>query len=77
MNMTTLPQKQYKTLIRRQERVERELALLREVVKEQAEVDLIRPSALKKWERISKDLDHGKGLVFKSQREVKTWFKNL
>lgn len=77
MNLITLPQKQYKTLIRRQEQVERELTILKEVVKEQAEDDLIRFSALKKWERISRDLDRGKGRVFKSQKEVKAWFRNL
>lgn len=64
-------------MIRRQDRVEHELAILRDVVKEQAEDDLIHPSVLQKWERISKDLDRGKGIVFKSQKEVKAWFKNL
>lgn len=77
MTTVTLPKKEYKILVRRQEQVERELAILKEIVKEQAEDDLVRPSVLKKWERISRDLDSGKGRVFKSQREVKAWFKNL
>lgn len=77
MNLVTLPKKQYKTLVRRQEKVERELAVLKEVVKEQAEDNLIRPAVLKKWERISKDIDTGKGRVFKSPKEVGAWFKKL
>ncbi len=77
MNIITLPKKQYETLIRRQERVERELALLREVVKEQAEDDLIRSPVLKKWERISRDLDRGRGRSFASLKEMKAWLRAL
>lgn len=74
---TNTSEKQYKRLVERQERVERELAALKVVIKEQAEDSLILPSALKKWKRISKDLDSGKGRVFKSSTGVKAWFKNL
>ena len=59
MNTTTLQKKEYKDLVRRQSRVEKELAMLSEVIKQQAEDGLIRLSTLKKWERISRDLDRG------------------
>jgi hypothetical protein len=77
MATVTIPQKEYKNLVKRQSRIEEELAVLREVVKEQAGDELIRPAILKKWERISGDLDRGQGRVFKSQKEIKAWFKNL
>ena len=77
MNVITMPRKQYDTLVQRQERVEEELSLLREVVREQAKDDFIRPSVLKRWERISRDLDNGKGRVFESQAAVKALFKKL
>ena len=77
MNVITMPRKQYDTLVQRQERVEEELSLLREVVREQAKDDFIRPSVLKRWESISRDLDNGKGRVFESQAAVKAWFKKL
>ena len=77
MNTTTLQKKEYKDLVRRQSRVEKELAMLSEVIKQQAEDDLIRLSTLKKWERISRDLDRGRGRVFNSRKEVKSWFKNI
>ena len=77
MNTTTLQKKEYKDLVRRQSRVEKELAMLSEVIKQQAEDGLIRLSTLKKWERISRDLDRGGGRIFNSRKEVKSWFKNL
>ena len=75
--MPTITSQEYKYLVRRQERMERELGVLREVVKQEVEERHIRPSVLKRWERISRDLDKGKGRSFSSLKEMNRWLKNL
>ena len=68
---------EYKNLMRRQERIEHELVVLREVVKQEAGEALIRPAVLRRWERISRDIDRGKGRVFESAVEMRNWLKRL
>ena len=75
--MPAITSQEYKYLVRRQERMERELGILREVVKQEVEERRIRPSVLKRWERISRDLDNGKGRSFSSLKEMNRWLKNL
>lgn len=77
MNIVTLPRKQYRNLIERQERVEKELGFLREVVRAGIEEEYIRSATLKRWERISRDLDRGRGRVFSSLAEMRAWLKQL
>lgn len=64
-------------MVRRQERIEHELGVLREVVKQEAGETLIRPAILKRWELISRDVDQGKGRAFKSVKEMRNWLKKL
>ena len=37
----------------------------------------IRPEILRRWDKISQDLDRGKGKKFSSVKEVKNWLKNI
>ena len=37
----------------------------------------IRPEVLRRWDKISRDLDRGKGTQFSSLKEVKNWFKSI
>ena len=74
--MFIVTQTEYRKLIRRQERVEKDLSLLKEVVRREAE-EWINPAMLKRWERISHDLDQGKGRRFSSLGEMRRWLKNL
>ena len=75
--MPTITSQEYKHLVRRQERIERELGVLREVIKQEAGEALIRPAVLRRWERISRDLDREKGRVFSSPAEMRRWLKWL
>lgn len=75
--MATITSKEYKNLVRRQERIERELVVLREVVKTEAGEALIRPAVLKRWEKSSRELDRGEGRVFSSPVEMRRWLKHL
>ncbi|MBI3627272.1 MAG: hypothetical protein HY220_00775 [Candidatus Sungbacteria bacterium] len=75
--MSMITSQEYKHLVRRQERIERELGVLREVVKQEAGEALIRPAVLKRWEKISRDLDHGKGRTFSSPAKMRQWLKRL
>ena len=75
MSVLTMP-KEYKYLVKRQEKMEVELDFLKKIVLADEE-KFIRPSVLKKWEKISKDMDKGKGLFFDSVTDMKNWMKNL
>ena len=75
--MPMITSQEYKNLMRRQERIEHELVVLREVVKQEAGEALIRPAVLRRWERISRDIDRGKGRVFESAVEMRNWLKRL
>ena len=75
--MPTITQKDYQTLFRRQNKVEAELDVLKKIVMAENDESVIKPLVLKKWERISRDMDHGKGMSFASLREMRKWLKNL
>lgn len=72
-----ITQKEFKQLVRRQGRVERELKVLKEVVRQEMDETQIRPAILKRWEQISRDLDSGKGHTFGSVTEMQNWLKAL
>jgi len=65
--MTTIiiPKKEYQNIIQRQSFIEKELAFLKKSLLELDEVN-IKPSVLRRWERISRELDQGKGRAFSS-----------
>lgn len=77
MNTVTFPKKEYKNLIKRQAKVERELALLREVVRDELAGKTIHPSVMRRWDKISSSLDAGKGRSFASTGAMKKWLKAL
>ncbi|MBI2121947.1 MAG: hypothetical protein HYT98_02385 [Candidatus Sungbacteria bacterium] len=64
MNTVTIPKKEYYTLVSRQEKMEEELDILKTMVRAEIDEGYIRPTILRRWERISRDLDRGKGRVF-------------
>ena len=74
--MPTITQTEYRKLVQRQERVEKELHTLREAVRQETE-EYINPLAIKRWEYISHDLDTGKGRAFSSAKKMSQWLKNL
>lgn len=75
--MPTITKKEFQWLVRRQDKIEAELSLVKEVVHQQVEEERIKPAVLKRWERISRDLDRGKGHRFSSLSEMHRWLKNL
>lgn len=76
--MPTVNQQQYKNLIERQEEVEREFNVLKDVMR-QAIIgeDSINPAILQKWEKISLKLDKGKGHSFSSFQKMRKWLIDL
>ena len=66
--MTTIiiPKKEYQNIIQRQSFIEKELAFLKKSLLELDEVN-IKPSVLRRLERISRELDQGKGRAFSSR----------
>ena len=74
--MVTIITQQLYNLSRRQEKIEKELALLKKAVLADDE-RLIDPKILKKWEQMSHDLDRKKSRSFSSVSEMKKWLKNI
>ncbi|OGF69023.1 hypothetical protein A3H65_01865 [Candidatus Giovannonibacteria bacterium RIFCSPLOWO2_02_FULL_45_14] len=75
--METMIKKEYKEILRRQNKLEMELELIKKTVLANDESN-IKPSVLKRWDRISRDMDRGKvGRTFNSVQEAKKWLKNL
>ena len=74
--MPSITQIEYKKLVQRQERVEKELYTLKEAVRREIE-EPINPSMTRRWERISRDLDDGKGRTFSSVKKMDEWLKDL
>lgn len=72
----TITQNEYKTVLKRQDKMEAELNFLKQLVLNDEE-KFIKSSVLKKWERISQGIDKGKGRVFNSISEMKNWQKKF
>lgn len=77
MTTITLPKKEYQNLIRRQSQIEKELSLLRKIVRAEVGEERIRPAVIKRWDRISQNLDRGKGRSFASLQEMKSWLRKF
>ena len=75
--MPTITEREYKNLVQRQAKVEGDLNILKKIVLLEAEEENIRPVVLRRWEKISRDLDRGRGRSFDSAKEVKKGLKHL
>lgn len=73
----SIPKIEYNNLLERQKRFEEELRVLKMMIQDEVDESRIRPSVLRRWDRISHDLDKGKGLVFSSAKEALLWLKNI
>jgi len=76
MATITIPKKEYQNIVQRQLLLEKEILLLKKGLLQSDEA-LIRPAILKRWERISRDLDKGKGRSFNSPKEMKGWLRTI
>ena len=76
MATITIPKKEYQNIVQRQSFLEKGMRFLRKTLFELDEIN-IKPSALRRWERISRELDRGQGHSFSSFRKMKEWLRNL
>ena len=58
-------------------RIEKELEAVKKFVQVRLDEEQISTTKLRRWEDTSRDLDHGKGRSFTSQRKMEDWLKNL
>lgn len=72
-----ITKKEYQHLVKRQEKIEEELNVMKRILWIESDEEKIRPAVLKRWEKISRDMDRGKGRVFTSVSEMKKWLENL
>ena len=78
MPVSSVTKKEYRKLLRRQEKTERDIVVLKKAVQfELLDEKNINPARLKRWERISRDMDHGKGKTFSSVTAMRQWLKKL
>ena len=75
MNTITIPKTEYRKLVQTQKELMSQFEKLEKIIKE-SEPE-IRPSVLRRWERISKEMDKSRSIRFKSVKEVKDFFRNL
>ena len=76
MNTMTIPIKEYKQSIQMQKSILSRLDFLQKIVFENSK-DEINPSLMKRYEKISFDLDNDKGKKFSSISSFKNYLKNL
>ena len=77
MNTVAISKKEYKTLLQRQRKVEEELDIVKSLLKQEIEEEQIQSTVLKRWERISHDLDRGQKHIFSSTKSVLAYLKHL
>ena len=77
MQTLTIPKKEYHRLVRRQEKIEKDMRLVKEILWDEMSDERIKLEVLKRWERISGDLDRGKGKTFSSPQTMRLWLHNL
>ncbi|MEK7502950.1 MAG: hypothetical protein AAB556_00715 [Patescibacteria group bacterium] len=75
MTTATL-QREINEVKKTQKRLELELNTIKKIIDEHA-FEEIRPEYLKKLDKISAEINKGKGIKFSSQKELKNYFKNL
>lgn len=77
MATVTITKKEYGILLKRQEKIEEELDIMKKALLIESDEGKIYPSVLKRWEKISRGLDYGKGRSFVSAKDMKKWLKSL
>ncbi len=77
MQTLMIPKKEYHHLLRRQAKIEEDMRVVKEVLRNEINGENIRPAMLKRWERISGELDAGKGRTFSSLRIMQLWLRGL
>ena len=77
MNTATISKKEYEMLLQRQRKVEEELDIVKSLLKQEINEEQINPSVLKRWERISCDLDRERGRFFSTTQDALAYLKNL
>lgn len=76
MTTVTIPKNEYLKIVETQEKLREKLDLLQKMFEEEIQEE-IRPEYAKKLDRISADLDKGRGVRFLNAREAKKYLRNL
>ncbi len=77
MQTITISKKEYQGIVRRQARIEQEVRAVKEMLLQERDEVEIKPAVLARWEKISRDLDSGKGLEFSSASKMREWLKDV
>lgn len=53
------------------------MVFIKKLMRTELNGEIIRPPVLRRWERISRDLDRGRGRTFTSVKAMHEWLKKL
>ena len=76
MSPTSLvTKKEYNTLLKRQEKIEHDFVVVKRMLIVVAQEDHINSAVMKRLDKISRDIDSGKGHAFASAKDMRAWLK--
>lgn len=75
MQTVTILKREYQGITERQMKIEKELRVVKEMLRCEISEEYMRPEILARWEKISRDLDRGKGHAFSSVSQMRSWLK--
>jgi len=78
MSTATISKTEYNSLLRDHQKLAIKVSHLESLVGDLAQDEEVNPAYLKKWEKISKAMDKGKGVIhLKSISAIKKYFASL
>ncbi|MBA3047474.1 hypothetical protein KKC83_00810 [Patescibacteria group bacterium] len=76
MQTAAITKTEYKKILKNQELLQAQLNNLQKIVFEEVR-EYIKPSAIKRWEKISQGMDKGKGKRFSNSASLKSYLQKL
>jgi len=76
MNTIAIPTTEYKNLLKTQDDLRKRVLVIEERLR-LSEQDEVTPQYAKKLERLSREIDEGKGVYFSGTEEMKKYFRSL
>ena len=77
MENITIPKSEYKKMLRKQVNLQSQILNLRDFVIEAIRNEEVKPSTIRRMEKISRSMDKGNKKAINSLSSLKTYFKNL
>lgn len=77
MQLVTIPKTEYNRILQNQEELRSEVSALRKALLTDEDDWKLKPSVKRRLDRLSKELDEGRGRRFKNIKEFSKYLRNL